>query len=129
MTIATVRSVATQFIETATPGVLVLKGPWGVGKTYVWNRLVEGLRDRSGLPNYSYVSLFGVGSVAQLQLAIVAKMLSVNMLGEAISAASINENWLQWGIRGAKVLGNFASKAREIPLIKNVTVGLEAIAP
>src|SRR4051812_17291218 len=107
MTITTARSVVQKFIESPDPGVLVLKGPWGVGKTYVWAKLIESLKDKAALPNYSYVSLFGISSIAELRLAIVAKMLPVKMVGEKVTAASISENWLQYGIRSAKTLGHF----------------------
>src|SRR5689334_18476545 len=106
MTIATVRSVVKQFIESPIPGVLVLKGPWGVGKTYLWSKQVEALKETAALPNYSYVSLFGISSIAELRLAIFAKMLPVRMVGESITVANVTENWVEYGKRGAKALAH-----------------------
>lgn len=49
--------------------VLVIKGPWGVGKTYFWSNFVKNnpkYRDFT----YSYVSLFGVSTLSEIQSAI-----------------------------------------------------------
>jgi hypothetical protein len=51
-----------KFLSTDEPGVLCIRGKWGVGKTYTWDRALEEAQfaKRIGLHRYSYVSLFGI---------------------------------------------------------------------
>lgn len=42
MSLETVRTVVSRFITDRRDGVLALRGPWGVGKTYAWNNLIQG---------------------------------------------------------------------------------------
>jgi tRNA A37 threonylcarbamoyladenosine biosynthesis protein TsaE len=49
------------FFQSSEPSVLILKGDWGVGKTYVWNLVLQACR-KKGIchsTSYSYISLFG----------------------------------------------------------------------
>ena len=39
MSILKVETKLTDFLSTTTPEVIALKGAWGVGKTYTWNKL------------------------------------------------------------------------------------------
>ncbi len=61
------------FLEDAKPGVLALKGPWGVGKTYVWNNFFDTYKKQAKHAGYAYVSLFGIHSTAELRQAIFAR--------------------------------------------------------
>lgn len=49
--------------------ILVLKGKWGVGKTYFWENFIESNKDiiAHRIPTYSYVSLFGVSCSSELR--------------------------------------------------------------
>ncbi len=62
------------FFANSQKRVLIIKGKWGVGKTYAWR---EYIRTRSDLPekSISYVSLFGVEDLQQLKGLILAKAL------------------------------------------------------
>lgn len=57
------------FVKSVGGGALCLHGPWGVGKTHLWRKVVKS----SGV-NSTYVSLFGVDSLdamkAQISLAV-----------------------------------------------------------
>jgi tRNA A37 threonylcarbamoyladenosine biosynthesis protein TsaE len=57
-----VRQEIRKFIRSSGNEVLLLRGRWGIGKTFFWQRLVEeAASERSlGCDNYAYVSLFGV---------------------------------------------------------------------
>jgi hypothetical protein len=66
-----------EFIESKKPGALVLQGTWGRGKTYLWNKLWQNYRAEAEAGaagtdgvRYAYVSLFGVGSIDELKIAI-----------------------------------------------------------
>ncbi|MEX6634101.1 P-loop NTPase fold protein [Hyphococcus lacteus] len=67
-----VSKVIVEFLRTKTPEVLCISGNWGVGKTYLWNKiLTEQLKDgNSGYNDHAYVSLFGCNSLEKLKLAI-----------------------------------------------------------
>ncbi|OYQ80468.1 hypothetical protein B9T12_03310 [Wohlfahrtiimonas chitiniclastica] len=49
--------------------ILVIKGKWGVGKTYFWNNFIDKNRDSivEIIPTYSYVSLFGISKISELK--------------------------------------------------------------
>lgn len=40
--------VLADFLNNPRPGVLAIKGPWGVGKTYVWNEFFREYREEAG---------------------------------------------------------------------------------
>lgn len=55
------------FLEHKEKKVLVIKGNWGVGKTFTWNKIVDEYGKSLNLSNYSYVSLFGLEGLKELQ--------------------------------------------------------------
>ncbi len=59
-----------RFIEDRSPGVLCIKGAWGVGKSYYWRSFVKCHQGSINKRGYSYVSLFGINSLEQLKAAI-----------------------------------------------------------
>lgn len=87
------------FRENSNQGVVIaITGGWGVGKTFAWNKFLkeraELEKDRRHLPlsirlkypnifnkKYSYVSLFGIESLADLKVAISTNM-SCNYFNE-----------------------------------------------
>lgn len=62
--------------------VLVIKGAWGVGKTYFWDRYIETRIKKKDLKQiaYSYVSLFGKISLADIRASVFqyAKSIATN---------------------------------------------------
>lgn len=106
---ATVESRLDAFLAHPTKRVLLFSGKWGVGKTYFWSNAYvrERLKDRSRISEkcYAYVSLFGVGSVEDIEQLIFAKSLKVgdpNVLDKATS-----------GLRKA------AAYAEDLPWVKD----------
>lgn len=66
-----IESVLTEFVSSTEPGAIVLRGPWGVGKTYLWQKkILPTLLAKPWEKRYSYVSLFGVNSLAELKTAL-----------------------------------------------------------
>src|SRR5688572_20769896 len=94
---ATVRAVVERFLRSEATEVLAIKGAWGVGKTYAWNKLVIDNKDKIALPNYCYVSLFGLSSIADLRLAILAKTRKTKELGNEITLESVVSGWKSQG--------------------------------
>lgn len=68
-----VSKVLLDFLNDKRPGVLAIKGDWGVGKTYFWHHFIEEHRSSLKQKAYAYVSLFGTGSIRELQRAIFTK--------------------------------------------------------
>ncbi|MHC5226343.1 P-loop NTPase fold protein [Ignatzschineria sp. LJL83] len=58
--------------------ILVLKGKWGVGKTYFWENFIKENKDiiAKTMPAYSYVSLFGVQNSLELKEKITRNLIS-----------------------------------------------------
>lgn len=53
------------------PGAIVLQGRWGVGKTYFWRQqIIRPALTKLSDTRYSYVSLFGINSLAELKTAL-----------------------------------------------------------
>ena len=68
-----VRNALWAFLEDERPGILAIKGPWGVGKTYFWTHFINENKSELTQSAYSYVSLFGIGSIAELKRSIFTK--------------------------------------------------------
>src|SRR5690349_6724256 len=71
-TTAVVQAEIARFLQSKEPEVIAISGDWGVGKTYTWNAGLAEVRAKKsyGLGRYSYVSLFGIGSLESLKLAV-----------------------------------------------------------
>ncbi len=129
MSVQTVRTVVQRFLESETCQVLVLKGGWGVGKTFAWNQLVREIGSKIKPAHYCYVSLFGISSLADLRLAIFANTIEVVQIGKKITAATINEDWMRLGWRGIRWAQQRLGALRETPYLKQVAIGLDILAP
>lgn len=66
------RNALEAFLRRPVPGIMAVKGKWGVGKTYLWNEVVKSFSAGGGA-TVAYVSLFGVTSIAELRRMIVAR--------------------------------------------------------
>ncbi|WP_210712576.1 P-loop NTPase fold protein [Pseudomonas sp. MWU349] len=71
---------------------IVLKGEWGTGKTFLWNSVIEKYRADFAHANYSYVSLFGINSLADLKRSIFENTVPSKKAGDVTSKDSVVEN-------------------------------------
>lgn len=73
MSIAILESEIARFLSSSEPGVLCIRGRWGVGKTFGWRRALQTAidTDQLALSRYAYVSMFGVNSINELRNTIV----------------------------------------------------------
>lgn len=55
------------FLNSHEPGVFVVKGKWGVGKTYLVQKIFADNRNGWGKKKRAYVSLFGLNSLTELR--------------------------------------------------------------
>ncbi|MBZ0258883.1 hypothetical protein K8I31_22665 [bacterium] len=79
MNITNTKNCVQMFLKSDDPEVLVIKGVWGVGKTYSWKNWLIELKEKSEVSksNYSYVSLFGVKSITELKTKIYSSMRNI----------------------------------------------------
>ena len=114
MSISNVKRVVRQFIqgefrEEDQPGAsLVLRGNWGVGKTYFWKNLViDAARgDNLGRKHYAYVSLFGLQDLDSIKAAIISGKRTSLDLAEHDSDVPTQRFWR----KGKKVLSPYLSE-------------------
>lgn len=82
-----------RFLRSKEVEVLCVTGVWGVGKTFTWNRLLKEAADRGeiGRNKYSYVSLFGLNSLADVKSAIAenTQIMSSEKLQPAADVANV----------------------------------------
>ncbi|HAU0604412.1 TPA: hypothetical protein JBH38_03195 [Legionella pneumophila] len=73
------------FLNSNKAEVLALYGRWGIGKTFLWNKIIENKNFAPCYKQYSYVSLFGINSINELKTATIVNM---EKIGEQ------EKNWL-----------------------------------
>lgn len=83
MTVELIKEQIQKFLVTDTPEVLAIKGDWGVGKTYYWDKYIKELKGSCILKSYSYVSLFGSKSIDELKQTVFLNAVDTYMIGEA----------------------------------------------
>jgi hypothetical protein len=94
MTIEIIKNQIDKFLETEEPGVLAIKGEWGVGKTFTWNKYLLEAREnnRVGLKKYSYVSLFGINSLDTFKYSIFENVIDRKIIGTEANVDSFKRN-------------------------------------
>src|ERR1035437_8178654 len=99
--------------------LLIIRGSWGVGKTYFWENLVRRLRAQSQLAfqNYAYVSLFGASDIASVRNQVIASTL-LNRL-----PSTTEKRWWQ-PFAQTDVLEQVKKTAAELPYIKWLPISL-----
>ncbi len=83
MSIEIVKSQIQEFLSNDKPEVLAIKGAWGVGKTYSWNKFLLNAKNSNAiaLERYSYVSLFGINSLDAFKYTIFEHVIKREMIG------------------------------------------------
>jgi Cdc6-like AAA superfamily ATPase len=83
MSLNEIRSTVKNFLSNDNPELIILKGKWGVGKTFFWQDLLKkGVskgdlfkkpadKIQLALNHYAYISLFGIESIGELKEKIV----------------------------------------------------------
>lgn len=95
MSIKIITNAVEDFLREDGPGVLSIKGGWGVGKTYFWNELIkiESSSKHCKLEKYAYVSMFGVTTLDELKFTIFEQTVSKSQIGQQISIENLKSNW------------------------------------
>ena len=83
-----------RFLNSETPEVLSIRGAWGAGKTFAWNRFLKEARDKGtvALKKYAYVSLFGLQSLEELKYAIFESTVSAKEIGTEPTLEALQDN-------------------------------------
>ena len=84
-----------KFLSSTEAAVLAIKGPWGVGKTYTWSRILEKAKNDGEIAfnKYSYVSLFGVNSLDTLKFSIFENTVPKAIAGDKVSLETFKGNF------------------------------------
>jgi hypothetical protein len=79
MSLEQIRTVVENFINSTHSELLVIKGDWGVGKSYFWDNLLAESRRKSvfGREYYSRVSVFGLNSLEELKTAVAVSRIEL----------------------------------------------------
>lgn len=116
------------FMRHETKRVFALIGEWGVGKSYLWHDYIRNrLRERNKrsllicrpyrkespikCSRYAYASLFGIGSLENLEQVLVAKSISTSSDAVSFSADNL-KNSLDWlkDLKPVKEYGSILTK-------------------
>lgn len=83
-----------RFLENSTPEVMAIKGDWGVGKTFSWNKFLKDAAEGGNvsLEKYSYVSLFGINSLEAFKFSIFENVVDRDFIGTEASIDSFKKN-------------------------------------
>ncbi|MGO4871777.1 MAG: hypothetical protein ACLPGW_14405 [Roseiarcus sp.] len=111
MSVDLVKTEIARFLKDDRPGVLCIRGKWGVGKTHAWKEALKAAlsEKRLGLLKYAYVSLFGLNSLEAFKYAVFE-----------------NSQNIEKGVRdaGFETLEDFVGAAsRWRPVLKALTSG------
>lgn len=110
MSLKIIKSEIDNFLKSKNPEVMSIKGLWGVGKTYTWNKyLLEAKnQNRIAFKKYSYVSLFGICSLGQLKYSIFENLVDCDLIGQRPGIDSLKNNTISiikaLGLRGVSIL-------------------------
>lgn len=120
MSIAKVEKALCSFATHKSGTAIVLKGEWGTGKTYFWNRVVKANFKSFARKKYSYVSLFGLNSLGDLKRSIFENTVECSKAGVFVTKESVFENLkrldLSDAASGLRKIFNFGKEAK-IPFV------------
>ncbi len=94
MTLAIIKNQIDKFLASGEPGVLAIKGEWGVGKTFTWNKYLLEARNenRIGLRKYSYISIFGINSIDVFKYSIFENVIDRKLIGTEANVDTFKKN-------------------------------------
>ncbi|MCB1700576.1 MAG: hypothetical protein KDI14_07020, partial [Halioglobus sp.] len=127
MSLDIVRREVARFLASNTPEVMVIKGHWGVGKTFMWDKTLKEAKIASGigLKKYSYVSLFGLNSLEAFKFTIFEQQIKTDLIGETPGIESFKTNTSDLAASLGKKSWRFLEN---IPFAKNFSTAVDAVA-
>lgn len=127
MSLDAIKKEVLNFLSTDKPEVIAIKGEWGIGKTFTWNKLLNDAKKNNNinLNRYSYVSLFGINSLESFKYSIFENAINKNIIGDETSLATLSEN--ARGLlekTGRQSFGLF----KGAPIIKSIIPAIDSLA-
>ena len=125
MSAKSIKSRIDYFLSRSEPYVMAIKGEWGIGKTYAWNKYLIEARKEGRVSNvkYAYVSLFGIKTLEQLKEAIFSNAVSNDHAGEPPSLQSFQNNT-------KSLLDSFSRHSwkfvKDLPYVNHATPAIQA---
>jgi hypothetical protein len=120
MSVKQVEKALQHFATTKDGRAIVMKGDWGTGKTFIWNRVIKNHRNDFAQANYSYISLFGMSSLTDVKRSIFTNTVKTPKAGDLVTLKSVTDNLLNFDVSGPFRLGKWLSnfgKDVKIPLV------------
>lgn len=127
MTLELVRNELNRFLADPDAEVLALRGKWGVGKTYSWNKILAEANRRNQISRerYAYLSLFGISTLDELRFTLFEQSICRSLIGKQPTLDTFRDNAAQLSMS----LGRKAWKlASSTPFMKSVSPALEAVS-
>lgn len=81
-----------QFMSSEAAQVLIIRGNWGVGKTFAWNKYLEKEKDNLKIERYAYVSMFGINSIESFRFAIFENTIRRDQIGKTASLETLKSS-------------------------------------
>lgn len=116
-----------RFLESSTPEVLAIKGAWGVGKTFTWNKFLLEAKENKNIAckKYSYVSLFGINSLDAFRYTVFEQLININLIGTEPSLETFKDNWAGVSASFGKKITKYVS---DLPYLKKFFPTIESIS-
>jgi Cdc6-like AAA superfamily ATPase len=80
-----IEPVLTHLLTRHDPFICLIKGPWGVGKTYFIKQFIADHSGSLAKDNYAYVSLFGISTTDQLMQSIFLNSIPTKTLNSSMA--------------------------------------------
>ncbi|PHM23273.1 hypothetical protein [Xenorhabdus budapestensis] len=127
MSIEVIKKQIFKFLSSDTPEVMVIKGEWGIGKTFSWKKFLAEAKaeNKIKLENYSYVSLFGINSLESLKYTVFENIVDRQLIDKDANINTFKENTKNL----TKTLGRQSIKFwKEVPIAKLLIPAIETIS-
>src|SRR5688572_16199331 len=127
MSLRLIEAEIANFLASDRPEVLCIRGKWGVGKTYSWNKFLKNAcaSRHIALKSYAYVSLFGLNSLDQLKFSIFENTVAAKNAGIEASIESFQTN-------ADAVVSRLGRKAlpflQSTPVVRNYASALQSLS-
>ncbi len=127
MSVEVIKDQIFQFLSSDRPEVMAIKGEWGVGKTYSWNKFLKEACDENklNLERYSYVSLFGINSLEAFKYTIFENVINKEIVGSEASLETFKNNT-------TSLIESFGRQSfslfKSAPIVKSFSPAIETIS-
>jgi hypothetical protein len=114
MSVALATKAIQTFLTTPTPQVLCIRGKWGVGKTYIWEKIrKQAIVDGAiALPYYSYVSLFGLQTIDEVRQSVFENSVPTTKAEFSADLDNLGNNLKRYSLAAARKISRFSPYAR-----------------